>query len=196
MSEYDKISKIDCTIKKVNFHIRKEKIKLSIFQAKFNAKSFITTILNGDAEPNQTANLIFTTVFASITTWLVYYFENVDKLTSVEVAMASFFIFLCSLGVFSILLQLLDKINPINNKDIIKMMYPFKNIIFNEIEKTSDVNKIFFLLKYYEKHKMLPPNNNTNLVNVDHTVVEILLYLYNIRQEILTNLETSIMNDD
>lgn len=160
MNEQHKIVKINNVIKKIKSTTKKEKLKVSFFGCKFNVRSLL---VDDPSQNGAWSNYIV--IFMTLAILLTINFKLYDSMNSADVDIPNMFVAIFLVSVFGgLLLNILvsglfiylSRVNKLNNKDILGIIYPLKNIIIKSIEENEYNESAIYLVKYYELYQSLP----------------------------------------
>lgn len=183
MHEQQKMAKINNLIKKIKSKIKKEKFKISFFKCKLSVSKNILE----DYCRNSTGSNIFIIFISFFIVFNICIWEsNLMKLNDVSsldmtfaIVITLFLSSIVSLCLVSELCIYLSRVHKFNNKEILKIIYPLKDVINQKITVTVFNEKAIYLINHYDLYSTTPleEKDDEMLKSADVLVENVISYL-------------------
>lgn len=186
MSESSKILKIETVIKNFNGYFIKERLKLCLFKMKMPNDIF-------------TLEHYVLATFVSIIVNIVFFITTYDVMFRMLVPiylLVNVLLYILSMFVVGVFLSILSLFHTYSNKDLMKLIYPVKDIISNNqmVEDNDRSQPAKFLIQYYEVHKKLPIEDEKTIDSVFYVKGKVIEYLRGQQLEIKNRISNSLRN--
>jgi hypothetical protein len=190
MSESSKILKIETVIKNFNGYFIKERLKLCLFKMKMPHDIF-------------TLEHYVLATFVSIIVNIGLFITTDDIMSRIHdpkfilfYLLVNVLVYILSMFVTGIFLGILSLFHTYSNKDLMKLIYPVKDIINNNqmVEDNERSQPAKFLIQYYEVHKKLPIEDKKTIDSVFYVKGKVVEYLRGQQLEIKNRISNSLRN--